>query len=68
MLKINLKKKSINTQNSHYFLYLCVLFSSKYLENYYLLNYLAKKTQKKKKVYKTLFYNNTIFIFKFFLF
>ena len=49
MLNINLKKKRINTQNSHYFLYFCILFSSKFLENYYLLNYLAKKLQKKKK-------------------
>nr|UXY88252.1 hypothetical protein Cry52Nrm2_p061 [Cryptomonas curvata] len=68
MLKINLKKKKINIQNSHYFLYLCVLFSSKFLENYYLLNYLAKKFQKNKTYIKYCFTAIQYLISSFFYF
>jgi hypothetical protein len=68
MLKINLKKKKINIQNSHYFLYLCVLFSSKFLENYYLLNYLAKKVQKNKTYIKYCFIAIQYLISSFFYF
>jgi hypothetical protein len=38
-----------NTQSSHYFLYLCIFLSSKFLQNYGWLNYFSKKIKKKNK-------------------